>query len=374
MKNLSILTFALVGFFALVGCKATGASIDGCSDDSECPAGQACDIPTATCKCTTDDACELALGAGYECNDFGSCQPRPPCLGNQDCAEGEICNSADATGGICIPAGDCGSTVHCDFNEYCNPTTGECEDGCRNVGDCQLGYVCQDNACVPGNCTTCPTSPTVDATYCDYGEVCTEAGACVPHPVQSTLCDTCGQNSLTQCGLDTICLLDDMSNSGGAYCAPVCDVDADCPNGYPGCGGVQTVGQTGCTSDLDCLSGGVCLSTSEGDLTYCSCVSNADCVTKEGLCDTTLGFGFCLTDGSPCNQDLECNFCANGTCANAPGIRCNTEADCLSSCVMQELGDGSSIGSCQTNWKVCGKEQGVTCTELQSGLAECTEL
>ena len=94
------------------------------------------------------------------------CQPRPPCLGNQDCDEGEICNSADATGRNVHPRRlICGSTVHCGFNEYCNPTTGACEEGCRNVGDCRLGYVCQNNSCVPGDCSTCPTSPTVDATY-----------------------------------------------------------------------------------------------------------------------------------------------------------------------------------------------------------------
>jgi hypothetical protein len=41
---------------------------------------------------------------------------------------------------------------------------------------------------------------------------------------------------------------------------------------------------------------------------------------------------------------------------------------------MQELDDGSALGTCETNWKVCGKEQGVTCTELKNGLADCTEL
>ena len=372
MKNLSILAFLLVGMLALIGCQATGSGVEGCATDTECPAGQICDTATASCKCTTDDACELALGAGYECNDFGACQPRPPCLGNQDCAEDEICNSADATGGICIPVGSCGSTVHCDFNEYCNPTTGECEDGCRNVGDCQLGYVCQDNACVPGNCSTCPTSPEVDATYCDYGEVCTEAGACVPHAVQSSLCQTCGQTS--QCGMDTICLLDDMSNAGGAYCAPTCDADADCPNGYPGCGGVQTVAQTGCVTDADCNADGLttrrCISTPEGDLTFCSCAINTDCSSAAGLCT----FGICATDFiTSCTVDSDC-LCTNGTCANVPGIRCNTGSDCETSCVMQELNDGSELGTCETNWKVCGKEQGVTCTELKNGLAECTEL
>ena len=42
--------------------------------------------------------------------------------------------------------------------------------------------------------------------------------------------------------------------------------------------------------------------------------------------------------------------------------------------VMQGLDDGSSLGTCETNWKVCGKEQGVTCTELRTGLPECAEL
>ena len=354
MRHLYITTILFAAILALTGCKNAGSSVEGCTADTDCAAGQVCDTATAACKCTTDDACELELGAGYECNDFGACQPRPPCLGNQDCNEGEICNSADATGGICIPVGSCGSTVHCGFNEYCNPTTGACEDGCRNVGDCQLGYVCQDNNCVPGNCSTCPTSPDVDATYCDYGELCAPNGQCLPHQSSGSLCNECPtQNNpfAPQCPLNTMCLLDDMSNTGAAYCAPMCEDDADCPNGYPGCGEVQFVTQTGCTNDSDCTSGGICISTAEGDLTFCSCTDDSQCGS---------GFDFC----DPFSN----------TCSNSPTVPCTNDAVCQSSCVMQDTGNGGSVGICETQWKVCGKEQGVTCTELKNGLAECAEL
>jgi len=151
--------------------------------------------------------------------------------------------------------------------------------------------------------------------------------------------------------MNTMCLLDDMSNTGAAYCAPMCDEDADCPNGYPGCGAVQIVTQTGCATDGDCISGGICISTAEGDLTFCSCMQNSDCSSGLDICDSF-----------------------SGTCYNSPTVPCTSNSDCQSSCVMQETSSGGSIGICETNWKVCGKEQGVTCTELRTGLPVCAEL
>ena len=364
MNKLTLVLSGLMLALSLYGCSAQESTGD-CVEDIDCGPGLFC-TDQNTCACTTDDLCELALGEGYFCNNFGSCQVRPPCLGNQDCEADEICNASN--GGECIPADSCGSTVHCDFNEYCNPTTGQCESGCRNEGDCQLGYICLEGQCSPGDCSSCPNNPP-DATYCDYGELCTEQGQCIPHSLASVLCQTCSQTS--SCPLDSICLLDDMVQNS-AYCAPTCDEDIDCPNGYPGCGKVQVVTQQGCAVDQDCVSGGRCLGAAEGTLTYCSCMRNSDCMDPQ--VDTFCLGGICATDFvTSCSQGVDC-LCSLGECINAPGIRCNNGADCATSCAFEENSNGDSIGICQTNWKVCGKEQGKTCTELRSGDSDCNSL
>ena len=114
MKKMTHLLSGVLLALSLFGCSAAEPTGD-CIEDADCGPGLFC-TEQNTCACTTDDLCELALGEGYFCNNFGSCQVRPPCLGNQDCEEGEICNAAN--GGQCISADSCGSTVHCDFNEF----------------------------------------------------------------------------------------------------------------------------------------------------------------------------------------------------------------------------------------------------------------
>ena len=337
----------LVSVFA--ACSPDESNV-GCSSDDDCTRGLYCDTEINKCLCNTDDACVLAKGEGYQCNNFGICQPRPPCLGNQDCVEGEICNSADASGGICVPVGTCGSTIHCAFDEYCNSDTGECLPGCRNSGDCQLGKICIDGNCAEGGCNSCPSTPDPDASYCDYGDLCRENGSCTPHSAKSSLCDQCGADpnnifgGSTNCGAAMICLVDELGT--GNYCAPTCETDLDCPNGYSGCGGI-TIVTTECRIDGDCSNGGVCLRPPEGNTGFCSCVSNMDCPAQD--------------------------MCLGGQCMLLQGMSCQTDQDCWSSCVQSETGSGTSIGVCETNIKGCGKNEGVSCAELQPGNAPCND-
>ncbi|OGR14341.1 MAG: hypothetical protein A2341_10530 [Deltaproteobacteria bacterium RIFOXYB12_FULL_58_9] len=316
-----------------MACNESGSNFE-CEVDADCILGERRQIcEKNACTCRTDDNC----APGEYCNPFGSCQKRPPCLGNDDCGTNEICNSADPTGGKCIAATSCGSSIHCPFDFYCSPTTQKCESGCRSTGDCQLGKVCWGGECVSGgtagDCTTCPSSPAPDATYCDYGEVCTDTGSCVPHIKQSELCDDCG-GLFNQCSDGLQCLVDEVT--GGAYCAPECITDADCPSGYAGCGGLilvtgtctQIGGPCDCTSDGICPNGGKCSTAGEGVARYCECVSNNECQMLD--------------------PDL--------------------------TCTLETTGDGGTFGVCATTWKACGKGEGVTCTELTDGIADCRAL
>ena len=365
----NILKLAFVCLLTLAGCKAEEAAVD-CVTDSECSAGFFCDTANNLCRCRTDDAC----GVGQYCNSFGVCQARPPCLGNKDCEAGEICNSADLTGGACIAAENCGTSIHCPFNQYCNAQSLSCTPGCQTSGDCQLGYVCIAGQCTSGgtsaNCTTCPASPAPDATYCEYGETCSLSGACSAHSLKNSLCSSCDPGNIFNpqyCPGGMICLLDDIG--GGNYCAPTCDNDLDCPNGYNGCGGVQVVSQTGCSSDAECGAGKRCIGSAEGDLTFCTCAADADCTGGISMCS----LGLCLTDFvTSCTSDADC-LCSGGQCVNLTGFSCNSGADCMVSCQQVEYGDGSTIGVCETNAKVCGKDEGFSCSDL-SGTAPCQQV
>lgn len=355
----------LVSASCFVGACTDAPQSEGCTSDSECDPGLFCDTSNGACRCRTDDAC----GENKYCNPFGACQDRPACRGNQDCDSGLICNSADPSGGRCIPTAECGSSVHCDFGNYCDPNAHVCKPGCRSTGDCQLGDVCVAGACTSGatanDCSLCPVNPDPDARYCDYGERCTNAGTCTAHPQRADLCSTCGQT--TTCANGLICLVDDAVQNGN-YCAPVCNIDADCPSGYEGCGSLQLVVEE-CTGSGSCSNGGQCLTAAEGTRGFCECIDQGDCDFYESsmLCM----FGSCwLGDGRACTRGLDC-ACQGGRCFGTD-FPCSSNDDCAIECVQVEAGD-DTIGICQTKAKACGKGSGVTCQELTSGTPDCRE-
>jgi len=367
MKRIAL----LVTFLSLSGCGTTSAA-EGCNSDDDC-GDLVCE--NGSCICDGDDRCK----DGHYCNPFGTCQIRPACLSNIDCGATEICNSADPTGGKCIPASQCGSSVHCEFNNYCKPGTATtpsiCTAGCRSTGDCQLGYVCAAGTCMAGgtagDCTVCPASPAPDASYCDYGELCTAQGQCVTHTDANGLCDKPCDD--TSCDSSLTCLVDDL---GGSYCAPSCLFDRDCPSGYEGCGGLSIVsgpcdslggaGPCECTNTGTCPNGGKCVGGGEGIRAYCECVSQEDCNFLVGACF----FGSCMTGGGgSCLTDQDC-ACDGGRCA-VGAFPCNTGADCNISCVQFPFGD-TTYGRCLTDAKACGKGEGIACDQLTNpALSEC---
>ncbi len=336
-----LFSFLILGSY--VGCVADEANYE-CVADADCGVGKFCE--NNACLCKTNDAC----GEGSYCNTWGACQPRPPCLSNDDCPDGEICNSADPSGGKCILASRCGSSVHCELNQYCDPQTETCQPGCRNTGDCQLGYICVGGSCTDGktgnDCTQCPTSPDPDSTYCDYGEICNTNGQCVSHAQQNSLCQACSSDpfQFMTCPSNMLCLLDD-AQQGAEYCTPFCSTSADCPNGYNSCNGIQIAANGTCTSDSDCAGDRRCLGSSEGVVSTCSCLNNTDCPQDGALC-------------------------LLGSCANL-GNPCDTNADCEVQCTMVDYGNAGQVGVCETKAKACGKGEGMNCGELKTGQADC---
>lgn len=383
-----------------LACNNPAPAIDApslCTEDTDCTAGFVCDTEAALCRCRTgSDVC----GPGMFCNSFNACQTRPPCVSNRDCALRFLCNTADASGGACIAAPGCGSSVHCPFDSFCDRATAQCKVGCLGTGDCQLGYVCAAGQCQPGgtaqNCTLCPAKPEPDPTYCDYGEICSDAGVCEAHTLQSALCQPCGPEQ--PCPRDMICMIDSEA-VGQSFCAASCRLDADCPAGYPSCTGIQmTPGD--CTDDGLCPNGGGCLSLSESDRKVCECVSDEDCNPYAGMCNPFARqcfVGLCAdgTDCSrfgpqascsdivdpatfelvfactkPCSRDEDC-ICLLGRCALTE-VPCTTAADCQDiACVEDQISETQTVRLCETQIKACGKTEATRCEELTAGVSSC---
>ena len=347
-----------------------------CRADADCDPGQYCQTESNMCRCRTDDAC----GEGMYCNPFGACQDRPPCLSNDDClalnGPGFICNTLDRSGGACIAADACGANVHCQFNQRCDRTSGQCVNACDETGDCQLGLVCVKGAdgrgtCQAGSaaCSLCPTRPDApDSAFCDDGEVCSLDGNCVAANHKADLCRACDEN--TRCATGMICLIDPEMTSG-EYCANGCKTNSDCPNGFNSCNSLSLVMPGAeCTNTGTCANGGRCLQEPETNRAFCECVSASDC----SLCQEWIGFGLTMCpDGSSCTTAADCIKCVSGACMGTD-LPCTTNQDCVIECSAEPAGSGDTIGMCQTVAKACGKDSGLLCSDVQNGAAVCQGL
>jgi len=193
-----------------------------------------------------------------------------------------------------------------------------------------------------------------DPTYCDYGEVCTQAGRCVDYTQRSNLCGECGEMFGPSCTDKNICLIDDEGT--GNYCAPSCETDFDCPSGFAGgchslsiimgeCGGMfGSEGPCECTN-VPCSGARKCERDPESNRGFCECIGDSDCATMGGTCSG----GRCTGTDLPCDNSTDCAV----TCVQTPAL------------------DGSSYGHCLTASKACGKETGLSCDTIKNGTAEC---
>ncbi|MEM6730887.1 MAG: hypothetical protein AAF658_04990, partial [Myxococcota bacterium] len=309
----SLWIFALCSGLSFVACSSSESGGD-CSDDSDCTAGFFCE--ETQCRCRTDDVC----GDGQVCNTFGICQLAPQCIGNSDCAEGEICSAGERRGGICIAATSCQFNVNCPFGQFCDPQSRTCTAGCRTVGDCALGDICEGGQCVAGQvggqCTKCPVERGVaDGSYCDTGDRCNPAfQTCEPHPDKAGVCQLCNTSSQNriECPPGLICLVDDtQSGAGAGYCATDCREVSECPGGFNECEGLRLVLDS-CSTNSDCTNGGRCVVAAETSQGFCECVGEVDC---NGLYD----------NNAPTNTG---SLCEGGRCVGNTDRVCTSGLDC----------------------------------------------
>ena len=183
-----------------------------------------------------------------------------PCFDDGDCGGGgevEACVEGNCQAVDCLTSLDCAIGSWCDNERSEDGSARElvCVDGCQGDPDCLAGTDCQEGVCLERPCR----STQLD---CGMGEVCDETtGACEPAgaaycaPCDSTLTtvddggtawDPCDDHFLghPECGgIGSFCIGD---GSGDTFCAPDCELDVDCPQGYA-CAVIQ--------SDLTALCG-----------------------------------------------------------------------------------------------------------------------
>ena len=246
------------------------------------------------------------LGPGCEgpddCLDDEFCNPETgfcqlacrPCDAENPCQPGQRCDWRRGDYGCCLE--ECVDDSTCPANEYCDPGTRECEEGCRIGG-------CGDN------------------NYCHRIERTCQAG-CVTHAncPAGTLCDEDQQACVPGCLNDDGCEEGQRCDPGDHQCTWGCVEDVDCA-GDQGCSLSEHLCRPRCERSSDCAEGLVCNERAT------LCVRSPE---------------HCLhPQADPCADDDACNPFL-GQCLAAPGEACTGPTGCGegSACMAQQPAPG----------------------------------
>jgi hypothetical protein len=248
---------AAVLFVSLAGCegRAPRASHGSCVTGADCTdPGTVCVEGTCTTACNTSNDCPDPVHQDCRngiCVDGGCNCPEAFCTDGylsyaQSCTSTGQCAAPNPSGGSCAPyacdaAGrgcltSCGSPLDCAGSLDCL-SSGVCEPPRLPGSDCQVDVDCASGACLGDRCCTaaCTTGGICGAGSCD------DTGACV-YPTGVCSAQTCDGDHIQS----------NAANCLDGTCAPT---TLDCSpyscNGTTGC-------RTSCTSNADCVSGGVC--------------------------------------------------------------------------------------------------------------------
>ncbi len=311
---------------------ATASQGDGGGSGGDPDAATEADSGPDESGCTSDQACQLVLGAAPVCQAVacvdGTCQ-----VIADGGADGEACQPVD----LCMAEGVCAA--------------GACEsDGPR---DCDDGNPCTNDSCE--STIGCLLEPAVDGVSCDDGDACTVGDTCVG--------GTCVTEPM-DCDDDDPCTIGDGCVDGACIAGTV----EPCDDG------------NGCTIDDACDSAtGDCVGTTTD---ACDCVADADCEEVEDgdVCNGTLVClgGTCEVDGA---SVLTCppasEPCAVATCDPDTGACGFGDAEAGTLC---DDGDGCTAndvcddgGGCLAGAPVdCGDENECTVDACEAGVCQHT--
>lgn len=287
MKFASAVSLVLCAF-AVAGCPdeiATNQPKPNCMIDANCDDGQVC----ADGFCT-----EGSVG----------------CAGNVDCDAGLVCRSNGA-GRSCVPpveGGECGSDADCATTDLCTATLPGDEADCLVSLECanaEPDAGC-DEACY-GHCISRPSC--VDDGDCEVTERC-DGEVCLP-------IGDCDADS--DCPTTAACIAGVCTDNGD------CTADDDC-DGSQSCVDGDCVRNDDCSADVDCPADqrcveGVCLRRP-------ACLADDECAFDE-RCDLSNDGGTCVVIGGCLDVD-DCGAapgvaCLDGVCTRAP---CGRDSEC----------------------------------------------
>jgi hypothetical protein len=228
------------------------------------------------------------------------CRPEPrtrlegaPCYAAEDCAVSLTCIAGSCVktevGAPCdasSPWPVCSNDQRCDSGS-CQPAL-ELGQACSSSGGCTAGLVCrspglscqpplsEDDACGPNECAhglTCNShgvcaAPARYLEPCDADADC-QGGSAPGYQCRHSVCTYPG-GDYGPCGGPASCATSTCTPEG--YCAPGCDVDAECAEGFRcrasgSCRLPLSSGQP-CKDDLDCASE-TCTGVTECELGTC---------------------------------------------------------------------------------------------------------
>lgn len=227
-------------------CPACFVCVNGECVPLECPEGMICDPSTGNCTTVCD--CD-----NPDCEPGQKCDPMPgvpntcgcydiECPENCDsnCPETEDCGCVDDD---CVPC----NTVPCITNQDC-PFGCICEDGtcannpcptipCNEAGDCEGatylgGCGCEEEQCVPCSSVTCETS--ID---CPLGCYCSN-GTCIENPCDQFDCETpeceqapgciCQEDECAPCDTVECITITKLTDQGGSLNASEITFEGGC--------------------------------------------------------------------------------------------------------------------------------------------------
>ncbi len=293
-----------------------------CTVDSDCAAGDGCDVTTRTCDA---NQCHDGIQDGNETDvDCGGgacpvCAVGKKCTVDSDCVAGDGCDVTSRT---------------CDAN-LCHDGI---QDGTETDVDCG-GATCP--ACAVGKrCAVDGDCMTGDG--CDISTRTCDPNQCHDGILDGNETDVdCGGGTCTACALGKKCAVDSdcVAGDGCDVTSKTCDANL-CHDGI----------QDGSETDVDC-GGGTCAACAVGK----KCMVNTDCVAGDG-CDVTsktCDANQChdgILDGNETDVD-----CGGATCPGcAVTKKCNTTSDCAAgegcdistrTCDANECHDGVQDGS-----------------------------